>query len=190
MVAIFVVQLVDRSFGPVLPLFLVELGVDTARVALYAGLLFSAAAFAAAAGNQLAARLLVARTPRALLVGACAMCGAAVLVYAFRPPIGVLFAVTPFFGLASGVAMTTAYTSASGLIPRGSSGTGFGLLTTASLAGLAISPMLSGLLGATSIRAVFVLDGVLMLLLGLWVRHRMIERPPVAAVPPTPVPEG
>jgi MFS transporter, DHA1 family, multidrug resistance protein len=190
MVVIFIVQLVDRSFGPVLPLFLMELGVDPGRVAMYAGILFSAAAFSAAAGNQLAARLLAARAPRALLAGACALCGAAVLPYVFRAPVAVLFVVTPFFGLASGVAMTTAYTAASGLIPRGSGGTGFGLLTTASLAGLAISPMLSGLLGATSLRAVFALDAALMVALGVWVRRQMIERPPAATPPKVPVAEA
>ena len=37
-------------------------------------------------------------------------------------------------------------------------GTGFGLLTTASLIGLAVSPVVCGFLAVTSIRAVFALD--------------------------------
>ena len=41
------------------------------------------------------------------------------------------------------------------MIPASARGAGFGLLTTASLVGLAVSPIVSGLLGATSIRAVF-----------------------------------
>ncbi len=41
---IFGLQLVDRSFGPVLPLYLEQLGVPQARVALAAGVLFSAGA--------------------------------------------------------------------------------------------------------------------------------------------------
>ena len=43
-------------------------------------------------------------------------------------------------------------------MPAAARGAGFGLLTTASLTGLALSPIISGLLGATSIRAVFLLD--------------------------------
>ena len=54
--------------------------------------------------------------------------------------------------------MTAAYTAAAHVIPAGARGTGFGLLTTASLVGLAVSPIVSGFLGATSIRAVFGLD--------------------------------
>ena len=56
--------------------------------------------------------------------------------------------------------MTAAYTSAASVIPASARGAGFGLLTTASLVGLAVSPIVSGLLGATSIRAVFGLDVV------------------------------
>jgi hypothetical protein len=46
------------------------------------------------------------------------------------------------------------------VVPASARGAGFGLLTTSSLIGLALSPIVSGLLGATSIRAVFALDVV------------------------------
>ena len=51
-------------------------------------------------------------------------------------------------------------------------GTGFGLLTTASLIGLAVSPVVSGLLAATSIRAVWALDVVALGALAIAV-HRL-----------------
>ena len=51
-------------------------------------------------------------------------------------------------------------------------GTGFGLLTTASLIGLAVSPVVCGLLAATSIRAVFALDVVVLVALAIAV-HRL-----------------
>ena len=51
-------------------------------------------------------------------------------------------------------------------------GTGFGLLTTASLVGLAVSPVVCGLLAATSIRAVFALDVVCLAALAVAV-HRL-----------------
>ena len=178
MVVIFVVQVVDRSFGPVLPLFLGQLGVGADRVALLSGILFSEAAFAAALGHHFTGRLLQRATPRTLLVGAALVATAGAAVYALAPPPAVLVAVTPVFGVAVGVSMTTAYASAGGMIPKGAGGAGFGLLTTASLTGLAISPMLSGLLGATSIRAVFALDAVVMALLALWVHRAMVQRPP------------
>ena len=178
MVVIFVVQLVDRSFGPILPLFLGQIGVGPDRVALLSGVVFSEAAFAAALGHHITGRLLTRTTPRALLVGAAATAAVAAAVYAAGPPVAVLLAITPVFGVAVGVSMTTAYSSAGGMIPDGAGGAGFGLLTTASLTGLAISPMLSGLLGATSIRAVFAIDAAGMALLALWIRRAMIQRPP------------
>ena len=55
-------------------------------------------------------------------------------------------------------------------------GAGFGLLTTASLVGLALSPIVSGFLGATSIRAVFVLDAVALVALAGVVTRLMIRR--------------
>ena len=55
---ILAVQMIERSFGPVLPLYARELGSAGGRVELAAGLLFSAAAVTGALGHQLAATLL------------------------------------------------------------------------------------------------------------------------------------
>ena len=65
---IFGLQTVDRSFGPVLPLFVSQVGVDGARIPLVAGVLFSLGAISAAAGSQLAPRLLKTRTPKFVIV--------------------------------------------------------------------------------------------------------------------------
>ena len=46
------------------------------------------------------------------------------------------------------------------MIPPEARGAGFGLLSTGSLVGLALSPIICGLLGTLSLRAVFVLDTV------------------------------
>jgi hypothetical protein len=63
---------------------------------------------------------------------------------------------------------------------------GFGLLTTASLTGLALSPIVSGLLAATSIRAVFAVDTVGLGALALVVSRLMIVAPLVSATAPAP----
>src|SRR5688572_16663264 len=65
---IFGLQTVDRSFGPVLPLFVSQVGVDGARVPIVAGILFSLGAVSAAAGSQLAPRLLTKRTAKWVIV--------------------------------------------------------------------------------------------------------------------------
>jgi MFS family permease len=181
---IFAVQLVDRSFGPILPLFVAQIsrGLPPAKVALVAGLLFTISAAAGAFGNQLSARLLAIMRPRRVLTLSATVAAAASVVYALASNVWVLFVITPFFGLAVGAAMTCAYATAGSVIPTGAGGAGFGVLTTASLAGLAISPVLSGILGATSIRAVFVLDAIALVVVAVLVRRVMIEAP--ATTPP------
>jgi hypothetical protein len=62
------------------------------------------------------------------------------------------------------------------VIPHEMRGTGFGFLTTASLVGLAVSPVASGLLGAVSITAVFLADAVALLLVGIVVWRLMAMR--------------
>ena len=51
--------------------------------------------------------------------------------------------------------------------------TSFGLMTTANLLGLAISPVIAGLIGGTGLRIVFVADVVLLVMLGALVARRM-----------------
>jgi MFS family permease len=189
---IFVVQLVDRSTGPILPLFVAELdpGLAPPRVALLAGLLFSLSAGAGALGNQLSARMLRTLRPRGVLTLSAAVAAVAALMYASSSNVWVLFAATPFFGAAVGAAMTCAYATAGSVIPSGASGAGFGVLTTASLAGLAISPVASGLLGATSIRAVFIVDTVALVVVAILVRRVMVDAPTAPGAPTPTVDHG
>jgi MFS family permease len=169
---IFGFQFVDRSFGPVLPLFVGELGTSAARVALVSGVLFSIIAGTGALGHHICARLLQRRTASHLIVWACAgaAAGAALCVAARGTPW--LFVAAPFFGLAIGVGTTAAYTGAAAVIPPNVRGTGFGMLTAASLVGLAVSPIVSGLLAASSRRAVFAVDVVFLAALATGV-HRL-----------------
>ena len=169
---IFGLQFVDRSFGPVLPLYVGQLGISPARIPLVSGLLFSIAAGAGAIGHHFCARLLQRRTAAQLIAAASAVAAAGTLAYVAAHDVRWLFLATPLFGLAIGVGTTAAYTAAAAVIPANVRGTGFGLLTTASLIGLAVSPVVCGLLAATSIRAVFALDVVALGALAIAV-HRL-----------------
>jgi MFS family permease len=171
-VVIFGFQFVDRSFGPVLPLYVGELGTPAARIPLVSGILFSIAAGAGALGHHYCAHLLHRRTATALIAAASGVAAAGTFAYVVVPDVRWLFAATPLFGLAIGVGTTAAYTAAAAVIPANVRGTGFGLLTTASLIGLAVSPVVCGLLAATSIRAVFALDVVALAALAVAV-HRL-----------------
>jgi DHA1 family multidrug resistance protein-like MFS transporter len=171
-VVIFGLQFVDRSFGPVLPLYVGELGTGSARVALVSGILFSIAAGAGAVGHHYCARLLQRRTATQLIAAASVVAAAGALAYVGAHDVRWLFLATPLFGIAIGVGTTAAYTAAAAVIPANVRGVGFGLLTTASLTGLAVSPIVCGLLAATSIRAVFALDVVALGALAIVV-HRL-----------------
>ena len=78
-------------------------------------------------------------------------------------PLGLASAV---FGLAIGAAMTAAYTAAAASLPETVRATGFGFLTSASLIGIAVSPMVAGLLARIGLRAVFLVNVGMLLVLG------------------------
>ena len=174
---VFGLQFIDRSFGPVLPLYVSELGTSPDRVPLMAGVLFSLAAGAGAVGNQFCGAFLRRMSVRSLIAASAAMGAVGSLLYVLANDTWLLFIATPIFGAAVGVATTAAYTAAGSVIPPGARGAGFGLLSTASLAGLALSPVFNGFLAATSIRAVFVVDAIAMVLLAAIVSRLMITTP-------------
>jgi MFS family permease len=190
-VVIFGLQFVDRSFGPVLPLYVGALGTRSARIPLVSGLLFSIAAGAGALGHHYCARLLQRHAATQLIVAASAVAAGGAFAYVAAHEVRWLFLATPLFGLAMGVGTTAAYTAAAAVIPANVRGTGFGLLTTASLIGLAVSPVVCGLLAGTSIRAVFALDVVTLGALAIVV-HRLGGDGERAAKTPSdePVPEN
>lgn len=180
---IFGLQLVDRSFGPILPLYLEQLGVPPERIALVAGALFSAAAGAGAVGNLATQRLLRRSAPRALLRWTALAAAAGLLPFVLHLPVPALLAATIVFGLAIGVAMTASFTAAGHVIPEQSRSTGFGLLTSASLVGLSLSPIASGVLARISIRSVFIVGVIALAVLSAMVSYVMRDRVGEAAWP-------
>ena len=189
MAVVFSLQFIDRSFGPILPLYVAQLGTPIDRVPLMAGILFSIGAACGALGNQLCVWLLKRMPARRIIAASAATGAVAALVYTIAPRTEWLFAATPLFGLAMGTATTTTYTAASSVMPASARGAGFGLLTTASLTALALSPIISGMLAATSIRAVFLLDLFGLLSLVVVVSRLMVIAPLERTTIPT-VEEG
>ncbi len=180
---ILTMQIVDRSFGPILPLYVEQIGMPASRVSLVAGVLFSLSALSAAVGHRLADRLLQKWSGRVLIATAAFAAALAIALIGAVPSVWALALGIAFSGVAIGVAMTTAYSSAGSLLPGDAHATGFGLMTTASLTGLAASPVIAGLIGGTSLRIVFALDVVALLVLG-WAVHRRMTNRPITAHPP------
>ena len=184
MVLLFGLQLVDRSFGPVLPLYLGELGYAADRVPIMAGILFSILAFTGALGNQLSSRLLRRHSPRVVIAWAVLVGASALAIFTAADTVWPLAVALGVVGLCIGTSITTAYAAGNAVIPPEVHSTAFGFLTGAALIGIALSPVLSGLVAARSIRAVFISGIVALIVLAFVVRKVMVERnPPVEAAP-------
>lgn len=174
--AIFALQLVDRSFGPVLPLYLGEVGVAAGRVPFLTGIIFTLVAATAAIGNQVTGRLVEAY-PVGVVVISCAMLAAAgALVFAFGPGVTIMLLASLVFGAAMGVATTAVYTDVGHRVEIGARAAAFGYLQMAYLLGLAVSPVIAGFIGAWSMRAVFVADAVGLASVAWLVRGKMQTR--------------
>ena len=173
MATVFCLQLVDRSFGPILPLYLREAGAGTAVIPFLAGVIFTTTAGAAAIGNQIAGWLLRRWQPSLLVPAASALAGIGTFVFGAGAPTGVLIVTAAVMGLGLGVATTAVYTAATHAVAPSARTVAFGYLSTAYLAGLAVSPMLAGLVGSISVRAVFLVDAIGLGLLAWIVQKRM-----------------
>jgi DHA1 family multidrug resistance protein-like MFS transporter len=185
MLLIFGLQLVDRSFGPILPLYLGEIGYTPDRVPIVAGVLFSILAFTGALGNQLSSRLLRRHSPRVVIAWTVILGAAALAVFTASDATWTLALSLAVVGLCIGTSITTAYAAGNAVIPPEVHATAFGFLTGAALFGIALSPVLSGLVAVRSIRAVFVVGIVALIVLAIMVRKVMVERnPPVESAPP------
>ncbi len=175
MVVIFALQFVDRSYGPVLPLYVEQVGVPHDRVAIVAGVLFSIMACTGALGHHVCGRLLQRFSARVVIAGASAIAAAGCALLGATGNLGMMSAASALVGVGIGAAMTAAYSAAGSVIPAGAHGTGFGVLTSASLVGMASSPFIAGFLGGTSLRIVFVVNVALMAIIAVAVRHKMID---------------
>jgi MFS family permease len=175
MVVIFGLQFVDRSFGPVLPLYVEQSGRSHAQVAIVSGVLFSIMACTGALGHHFCGRLLQRFPMRVVIAGGAAMAAAGSALVGATGNLWVMSAASTLLGLGIGAAMTASYSAAGSVIPPGAHGTGFGVLTSASLVGMASSPFIAGLLGGSSIRVVFIVDLAVMAALAAAVQKLMVD---------------
>ena len=172
---IFGLQFVDRSFGPVLPLYVEQMGVTRANVAIVSGTLFSIMAFTGALGHHFCGKMLRRYPVRAVIAGGSAVAAAGSGLFGLSGNFWMMAAASVMLGLGIGAAMTASYSAAGAVIPPGAHGAGFGVLTSASLVGMASSPFIAGLVGGASIRIVFIADLVLMALLAAVVQKTMTD---------------
>jgi DHA1 family multidrug resistance protein-like MFS transporter len=173
MAVIFAFQFVDRSYGPVLPLYVERVGVPHERVPLAAGMLFSIIACTGALGHHFCGRLLGRHPIRHVIAGGAAAAAVGSAALGATGSLWLMSLASVVLGVGIGAAMTAAYAAAGSVIPAGAHGTGFGVLTSASLTGMAVSPVAAGLVSGTSIRIVFVVDALFMTAIAIAVARTM-----------------
>jgi len=171
--AIFSLQLVDRSFGPVLPLYLAETGVPGLRIPFMTGVVFTIAAAFAAAGNQGSGWMLDRAAPGRLVPLLSIVGAAAAFAFWWIVPMPALFVSAAVLGFAIGGATTAIYTTAGRAAPADRKGVTFGYLQSAYLWGLAVSPVLAGVIGSFDMKAVFLADAIGLVALAIVVAQRM-----------------
>lgn len=175
MAVIFGLQFVDRSFGPVLPLYVEQVGVAHARVPIVAGVLFSVMAFTGALGHHFCGKLLRHYASRTVIAGGAAVAALGCGLFGLSGDVWIMSAASVVLGLGVGAAMTASYSAAGAVIPPNAHGAGFGVLTSASLIGMASSPFIAGFVGGASIRIVFFIDLAMVALLAAVVHRTMTD---------------
>jgi MFS family permease len=175
---IFGMQFVDRSFGPVLPLYVEQAGVTHARVPLVAGTLFSVMAFTGALGHHFCGKLLRHYASRVVIAGGATVAALGCGLYGLSGNFWIMSVASVLLGLGIGAAMTASYSAAGAVIPPDAHGAGFGVLTSAALVGMATSPLIAGFVGGASLRIVFFIDFAMMALLAAVVQRTMTESVP------------
>lgn len=161
---LFLVQSIDRSFQPLIPIYVEELGGAAAGgVGLWSGLTVSLAGAAMALAANVMARLTREVSPVKLLL--IALAGGALCC----APIGLLGSVGQFalartaLSFAAGGAPTLIFTVGSAMgLARGSIGRSSVLVMGQQLGG-AVGPLMGGAVAQWSLRGVFVVDAVLYL---------------------------
>jgi DHA1 family multidrug resistance protein-like MFS transporter len=162
---LFGVNFIGRSFTPILPLHLHDLGVPTSRLASATGGLISVYSIAAAVSATLLGRASRSRSPRRLLlytlVGGAPIVAAMALVPSYQAFLGLAV----LGGLVSGGTLTLCYTVGGLMVPDGVRTTAFGIFSGAALFGGALSPSVAGLVAHASLRGIYWVDAALYLVL-------------------------
>ncbi|HEY2383896.1 MAG TPA: MFS transporter [Terriglobia bacterium] len=165
MMILFFVNMADRTFGPIVPLFLEELGTPRGALEMVAGVLISVAAFGEAFSSWLSGRLASRISLRQLITWRLILSIVVLLPMLAVRTTGEFSILRVMLALLAGGTLTLALSAAHHVIPNEHRGTGFALLSGTSMLGGAVGPILSGLLAGISIRAVFVANSVVYLLM-------------------------
>jgi MFS transporter, DHA1 family, multidrug resistance protein len=157
-VLLFVVTAIDRSFGPVIPLFVLGLVPSPQEAARRAGVIISLAAFGESFSAWYSGRRILKDSPKRFLLQRLVFGGLVSVGLSFAGTVSQLLWLRLLLALLAGGILTIAYTLASHIIPENERAAAFGLLSSFAMLGGAAGPMFGGLLTSLTIHLVFVAD--------------------------------
>src|SRR2546428_4510388 len=162
---LFFVNMADRTFGPIIPLFLEELGTPRAGLEMVAGILISAAAFGEAFSAWLSGKLASRVSLRRLITGRLVLSILVLIPMVFVRSSQQFSVLRVVLALLAGGTLTLALSAAHHVIPNQHRGTGFALLSATSMLGGGVGPLIAGSIAGFSIRAIFIFNAVVYLLM-------------------------
>jgi DHA1 family multidrug resistance protein-like MFS transporter len=173
---LFFVNMADRTFGPIIPLFLEQLGTPATRVAVVSGSVISAAAFGEAFSAWVSGKLAARVSLRRLITGR--------LVFSILVLLPMIFVTSPeqfsvlrvVLALLAGGTLTLALSAAHRVIPEERRGSGFGLLSSVSMFGTAVGPLIAGAIAGISLRAIFVTNSIIYFVMILFVARNVTAK--------------
>ncbi len=184
--AIFAIQFIDRSFGPLLPLYIGTLNAPAGLIGSISGLVLTLGAIAGSVASVAAGRLSSRLAPRPLLLGSLAAGAACCLPIAFVGQWWQLLIFRTLLGLLAGGALPLTYAIGGRALPGGAKMGAYGTLAGIGMIGGAVSPQVTGLLAKyASLRAIFVVDTALYLVVLAWVWWMLRPHPAATATLPT-----
>lgn len=160
---LFVGQFVDRSFTPILPIYIVELDTPVSLLASAAGMIISAGALATAISANLMGRLSARCEIRFLVVFALLSGATLTVLISLVDSVWQLLIFRMLLGLFAGGMLTLAYTLGSRQAPWQHLATTLSIFGSSTMLGGGVSFLLSGLIGYLNLRGVFLMDALLYL---------------------------
>jgi DHA1 family multidrug resistance protein-like MFS transporter len=170
LIVLFAGSFTDRSYQPLIPLFVAFLVPVDGAVASLTGLIVAGGALAAALSANAASRLVPRFTHAQVLWWALVACigGSALMAYSHTAwQLGLLRAAV---GLFAGCILTLAYGLGGTVVPIEQRSSAFGALNSGAMVGSAMGPLMAGLLAAVSLRGAFLFNTAIFCigLLAVW----------------------
>jgi DHA1 family multidrug resistance protein-like MFS transporter len=162
---LFFINMGNRTFGPITPLFLEQLGTPRVRLELVAGALISAVAFVEAFATWLSGKLAARMTLRRMIMARLGLSILVLVPMVFVRSTGQFSALLVALALLAGGTRMLALTAAHHIIPAEHRGTGFALVSGTGMLGGAAGPIIAGSIAGINIRAIFVFNAVIYLLM-------------------------